>query len=169
MPSAGRTGIGHARSGLTGMTDENENYLGVDVGASGAMAVVDSVGAVVSIQRLDATQHDVWTWLAEQRVRFAVIEKVNAMPKQGVVSTFKFGTSFGFCQGMLVAAGIRFEFVTPQKWQKALDCRSRGDKNVTKARAQALFPGVKVIHANADALLISEFARRTDLRLWVAN
>jgi crossover junction endodeoxyribonuclease RuvC len=154
---------------MAGMTDENENYLGVDVGTSGAMAVVDPLGAVVSVQRLEATQHDVWTWLAAQRVRFAVIEKVNAMPKQGVSSTFKFGTSFGFCQGMLVAAGIRFEFATPQKWQKALDCRSGGDKNVTKARAQALFPGVKVIHANADALLISEFARRTDLRLWVAN
>ena len=59
---------------------------------------------------------------------FGVIEKVNAMPKQGVSSTFKFGTSFGFCQGMLVAAGIRFEFATPQKWQKSLDCRSGGDK-----------------------------------------
>jgi Holliday junction resolvasome RuvABC endonuclease subunit len=152
-----------------GMTGENENYLGVDVGTSGAIAVVDPLGAVVSVQRLDATQHDVWTWLAAQRVRFGVIEKVNAMPKQGVSSTFKFGTSFGFCQGMLVAAGIRFEFVTPQKWQKALDCRSGGDKNVTKGRAQALFPGVKVIHANADALLIAEFARRTALGLWVEN
>jgi len=148
----------------------DENYLGVDVGAEGAMAVLDPLGAVVSVQRLDnATQHDVWTWLSGQRVRFAAIEKVSAMPKQGVASTFKFGTSFGFCQGMLVAAGIRFEFVTPQKWQKALDCRTGGDKNISKARAQALFPGIKVIHANADALLIAEFARRTALGLWVSN
>ena len=149
--------------------DDAENYLGVDVGTSGAMATIDPHGAVVSIQRLDATQHDIWAWIAGQRVRFAVIEKVNAMPKQGVSSTFKFGTSFGFCQGMLVAAGIRFDFVTPQKWQKALDCRSGGDKNITKGRAQTLFPGIKVIHANADALLLAEFARRTDLGLWVAN
>jgi len=160
--------IGSARGGSAGML-ENENYLGVDAGSSGAMAVIDPLGAVVSVQRLDATQHDVWAWLASQRIRFATFEKVSAMPKQGVSSTFKFGTSFGFCQGMLVAAGIRFEFVTPQKWQKALDCRSGGDKNITKGRAQALFPGVKVIHANADALLLAEFARRTDLRLWVAN
>jgi len=151
------------------MNDQNENYLGVDVGASGAMAVLDPFGAVISVQRLEATQHDVWTWLLAQRVCFAVIEKVNAMPKQGVSSTFKFGTSFGFCQGMLVAAGIRFEFATPQKWQKALDCRTGGDKNVSKARAQSLFPGVKVIHANADALLIAEFARRTAMGLWVSN
>jgi crossover junction endodeoxyribonuclease RuvC len=151
------------------MSDESENYLGVDVGASGAMAVLDPLGTVISVQRLEATQHDVWTWLAAQRVRFGVIEKVSAMPKQGVASTFKFGTSFGFCQGMLVAAGIRFEFATPQKWQKALDCRTGGDKNISKARAQALFPGVKVIHANADALLLAEFARRTALGLWVAN
>jgi hypothetical protein len=148
---------------------ENENYLGVDAGSSGAMAVIDPSGAVVSVQRLDATQHDVWAWFSSQRIRFAVIERVHAMPKQGVTSSFKFGTSFGFCQGMLVAAGIRFEFVLPEKWQKALECRSRGDKNVTKGRCQALFPGVKVIHANADALLLAEFARRTDLGLWVAN
>lgn len=149
--------------------NDQANYLGVDVGTSGAMAIVNASGHVVSVQRLDATQHDVWAWLAAQRVRLAVIEKVNAMPRQGVSSTFKFGTSFGFCQGLLVAAGIRFEFVTPQKWQKALDCRSGGDKNVTKARAQSLFTGFKVIHANADALLLAEFARRTDLGLWVSN
>jgi len=77
--------------------------------------------------------------------------------------------SFGFCQGMLVAARIRFELARPQKWQTALDCRTGGDKNISKARAQALFPGVKVIHANADALLLAEFARRTDLGLWVSN
>ena len=134
------------------------------------MAVLDPLGAVVSVQRLDnATQHDVWLWLSAQRVRFGVIEKVNAMPKQGVSSTFTFGTSFGFCQGLLVAAGIRFEFVTPRKWQKALNCLTGGDKNVSKARAQSLFPGVKVIHANADALLIAEFARRTAMGLWVSN
>ena len=149
--------------------DDDQNYLGVDVGSSGAMAAIDPRGEVVSVQRLDATLHDIWNWVVVQRIRFGVIEKVNAMPKQGVSSTFKFGTSFGFCQGMLVAAGIRHDFVTPQKWQKALECRSGGDKNVTKARAQALFPGIKVIHANADALLLAEFARRTDLRLWVQN
>lgn len=150
------------------MSDQ-ANFLGVDVGTSGAMAVIDPDGVVVSIQRMTETPHDVWSWLSAQRIQFGVIEQVHAMPKQGVSSTFKFGTSFGLCQGLLVAAGVRFEFATPQAWQKALSCKSGGDKNITKARAQALFPNTKIVHANADALLLAEFARRTALGLWPAK
>ncbi len=61
---------------------------------------------------------------------------------------------------MLIASRIPFEEVTPQKWQKTLSCLSRGDKNITKAKAQQLFPGLRVTHATADALLIAEYARR---------
>ena len=60
----------------------------------------------------------------------------------------------------LIAAGIPFETVTPAKWQGAMGCRTKGDKNVTKRKAQDLFPGVKVTHAIADALLIAEWGRR---------
>jgi hypothetical protein len=37
---------------------------------------------------------------------------------------------------------------------------SAGNKNVTKTRAAQLFPGVKMTHAIADALLIAEYGRR---------
>lgn len=138
-------------------------YLGIDPGKGGALALVDAAGHPVSVCLLEETQHDVWAWLAEYRddVAFAMLEKVHAMPRQGVSSTFKFGESFGFCQGMLVAARIRFELVTPQRWQKVMSCRSGGDKNVTKERAQGLFPSFKVVHANADALLLAEYSRRS--------
>ncbi len=43
---------------------------------------------------------------------------------------------------------------------KTLDCMTGGDKNVTKRKAQELFPEIKVTHAIADALLIGEYARR---------
>jgi hypothetical protein len=45
-------------------------------------------------------------------------------------------------------------------WQGALECLSGGSKNVTKLRAQQLFPGEKVTHGSADALLIAEYGRR---------
>lgn len=138
------------------------NYLGVDPGKSGAMAVVDGDGGLVEVIRLDNTLRDVWEWLDRHRaeISFAVLEKVSAMPKQGVASTFKFGMSFGHCEMALAAAGVRYELVTPAKWQGAMSCRSKGDKNVTKARAQQLFPGAKVVHATADALLLADYARR---------
>ena len=142
-------------------------YLGVDPGTSGAMALVDGDGKLVDVIKLKETQHDVWDWLDphhrklyETQIDFAVLEKVHSMPKQGVASSFKFGASYGFCQGVLVAARIRFELVTPQKWQHAMGCRTGGDKNITKSRAQALFPNKKITHAIADALLLADFARR---------
>jgi hypothetical protein len=82
------------------------------------------------------------------------------MPVQGVSSTFKFGVSYGFVLGLLSALRIRHELVTPQKWQRAMNCLSGGDKNVTKAAAQRLWPHWKITHGNADALLIAEHCRR---------
>jgi Holliday junction resolvasome RuvABC endonuclease subunit len=137
-------------------------YMGVDPGKSGAIAVIDETDMVdVGFIRNDATESDIARYISGWLLRpFCYIERVSAMPKQGVSSTFKFGVSYGFLRGCLISSGIPFEEVTPRKWQAAMGCLSGGDKNVTKARAQQLFPQIKVIHAIADALLIAEFCRR---------
>lgn len=135
-------------------------YLGIDPGKSGAIAAIykdESLDWVL----LSETEHDVARWLEEHSDEsFAILEQVSAMPKQGVSSTFKFGTSYGFLRGLLVAFAIPFETVTPVKWQTAMKCRSGGDKNVTKGAAQRLFPVLKITHANADAILLAEFCKR---------
>ena len=98
---------------------------------------------------------------------FALIESVHSMPGQGVVSSFNFGHNFGMLEGFLMAAGIPYDRVTPQKWQKGyglykMPGESHTDKkNRHKALAQELFPTLKVTHATADALLIAEYCRRT--------
>ncbi len=139
-------------------------YIGIDPGKSGAVAVLEDDGRI-DWMKCSETEHDIATyvkwWSVMDVKKFAVIEQVSAMPKQGVSSTFKFGQSYGFLRGLLVAHLIPFETVTPAKWQTFMRCRSGGDKNVTKAAAQRLFPDVKVTHANADALLLTEYARRT--------
>lgn len=141
-------------------------YVGVDPGQSGAIAVVMPSGNATWI-KLNSTDHDIADWLRDLRTNggsvVARIELVNAMPKQGVSSTFKFGRSFGFLQGLLVALQIPFEFVTPRKWQTAMKCLTGGDKNISKAAAQRLWPNLKITHANADALLIAEYCRRSDV------
>ena len=135
--------------------------LGIDPGKSGALALVDNVGAKYTF-KLSNTERDVWDCLKEWKpyIECAYLERVSAMPRQGVSSTFKFGTSYGFLRGVLVALEVPFEAVTPAKWQRAMSCLTKGDKNVTKSRAQELFPEVKVTHAIADALLIAEYGRR---------
>ena len=137
-------------------------YMGIDPGYSGAIVVLDDIGKIHGLVRLSETEHDVSSFVikASKDVQCAVLEKVSSMPRQGVASTFKFGTSYGFCRALLVCHRIPFETVTPAAWQKALKCLSKGDKNVTKAAAQRIWPQEKVVHATADAMLIAEYARR---------
>lgn len=140
-------------------------WIGIDPGKSGGIGVIEetSQGVLVTSQKLDATDADVSLFLDQFALtaKFCFIEKVGATPQMGVCSAFTFGRSFGFLIGLLTAHRIPFDFVTPQKWQKALGCLTGGDKNVSKAAAQRLFPSVTFTHANSDAVLLAEYCRRT--------
>jgi Holliday junction resolvasome RuvABC endonuclease subunit len=149
------------------------NYIGIDPGEGGGIAVIemldDKAGSYVQDRVLShvfthklkgATERDVWHMLAGVEPGFAIIEQVHSSPQMGVCSSFTFGKSYGFLRGILTATGIPFDEVSPQKWQKAMGCMTKGNKNVSKAKAQQLFPHLKVTHAIADALLLAEYARR---------
>lgn len=122
--------------------------------------MIDEFG--ITAIKMPATEADLCHWLQTETCapRFVWLEQVGSMPGQGVSSTFKFGQSYGFLRGLLVGLGIPHEFVRPAVWQKALGCLSGGDKNVTKAKAQQLWPHVKWAHATADSALIAEYGRR---------
>lgn len=141
-----------------------ELYLGLDPGADGAIAILTPEGSVACcIRAKGRTEHDIADALRpviEDRRVCAMLERVAAMPKQGVSSTFKFGQSYGFLRGLLVALQVPFEEVTPAKWQAYLHCRSGGKKAITKAAAQRKWPSETITHGNADALLIAEYCRQ---------
>ena len=140
-------------------------YLGVDPGATGAIAlygddcldVVDyGPGAVQFIR--DA--------VAAYSVNLCAIELVGAMPGQGVVSMFNFGKNFGWWLGIMDAIGIPYILVRPQKWCK--DCqvppkKDKADKPGLEV-ARRMFPmvelGRKKDHGRADALLLAWWASR---------
>lgn len=139
-------------------------YLGVDPGCDGAAALIGSNGTLIALLSFGAsTEADiarsVEEWKCWGKV-FGVLEEVHSMPGQGVSSTFKFGRAYGFIRGVLIAAGIPFDDATPQKWQRELKCLTGGDKNISKAKAQQLFPGVKVTNKTADSVCIAEYAKR---------
>lgn len=152
------------------MTERNL-FLGCDPGMSGAFAILDPAGAIVDVTPMPETLGEICEYFIEfgPRIQMGLLESVHAMPKQGVSSAFKFGRGFGSLHMALVAHKVPFEFVLPGKWQRPLGCvilgrnETRGThekKQITKARAQELFPNQKIIHAIADALLIAEFCRR---------
>ena len=146
-------------------------FIGIDPGANGGIAWVrGNESEAVAIQHL--TERLAWEYIAamEDGETIARIEKVSAMPGNGVTGMFRFGQSYGFLRGCLVASGIPFDEVTPQRWQKEFGLIVKGKisqtekKNRNKAKAQQLFPqmaSLTITHAKADALLIAEYARRT--------
>jgi len=139
--------------------------LGIDPGWGGGAALIGAEGQLRSVHSFtNMTEADIIDRISAMRHedpcggdRITVyIESVHSMPKQGVSSSFKFGWIYGLLRGLVIGQ-CRVIDVTPQKWQKALGCLTHGDKNISKAKAQQLFPGVKVTHSNADALCISYF------------
>lgn len=135
--------------------------LGIDPGLGGGLAVVGQ--DFTRAWKMPETERDLLDTLSDVKtfgVTTAYLEFVRSSPQMGVVSAFKFGQGYGGLRMACIASGLKLEEVTPQKWQQVLKCRTKGDKNVSKRRAQELFPGVKITHAIADALLIAEYGRR---------
>ena len=142
--------------------------IGIDVGASGAIAWIDERGKSC-VEKMPDTLQDLWELvesIAEIKSNWgatpckAYIEQVSSSPQMGVVSAFSFGRGYGNLEMALTAAGIPFERVRPQVWQKAMGCMTKGNKNISKAKAQELYPDKKVIHATADALLIALYGAK---------
>ena len=149
--------------------------VGIDPGKSGGIALVYADGSAEA-HKMPETVADLVDLMRELWTRFS-IENVppvawmeDVQPgglhrgkegSMGAKSAFTFGRGVGQLEVACVAHGFRLERVRPQKWQQAIGCLTKGDKNVSKAKAQELFPGVKkVTHAIADALLIAEYGRR---------
>lgn len=137
-------------------------FLGVDPGMSGGLAVLGFEKPLLFPFR-DRTEKDISDLFKGFACAdaFCMIESVHSFPGQGVSSSFSFGRNFGLLLGSLYVSGIPFELISPQKWQKSLNCMTGGDKNVTKTLAQRLYPAEKITHAVADCLLLAHYCKMT--------
>ena len=143
-------------------------FIGIDPGKSGAISFLDDESKYTWSLNLDCTDKDMADGVRDALFSqeggaadaFAAIEKVASSPQMGVKSAFTFGQSFGKLEMILNCFGVKFEYVSPSKWQGDMKCRTKGDKNITKAAAQRLFPELKITHKNADSLILAEYAKR---------
>lgn len=127
--------------------------IGIDPGASGAVAILDNKGGLVHVFEMPAVEVVVGgknkrrispEMLVSELQMYAMqgavayVEQVNAMPGQGVTSMFAFGEAFGLAKGVLVGLGIPVQTVTPNKWKKAMNLNA--GKDAARAKAAALWP-----------------------------
>lgn len=143
--------------------------IGIDPGKTGGIAWGATDWIQPHVQKMPTTAHD----LAELIIEITdndyatvkcYLEKVGPMPKQGVTSVWTFGRGVGQIEGVLAGLRVPYDYVAAGVWQALLKCLTGGDKNISKRKAQQLFPGIlKMTHATADATLIWEYGRRTEL------
>ena len=147
-------------------------YIGIDPGASGGIAILNQDGSVKEVVAMPDTPRDIYEFLLSYKEDSrCVLEDVgHGMPGQSSKATATFARHNGHLEMALLALGIPTEKVTPQKWIKVYQLKKKKEqdknewKNILKAKAQSLFPqlGKKVTLKTCDALLIAEYARRTN-------
>jgi crossover junction endodeoxyribonuclease RuvC len=143
--------------------------LGIDPGKNGAYALIDteqSRRVWTKVMDEPAFIHDMQE-IARENGSIGCLEKVGAMPGQGVTSMFTFGRGFGFLEGVLQTLLIAYQLTPPQKWKKEYSLNS--DKSKSIEVCQNLFPDVSLLatpkcrkphDGMAEALLMAEYARR---------
>lgn len=142
--------------------------LAIDPGVKGSLVVLDGDGEYVDhlltpviktgkSSRVNGAAAA--AFVAKHEPTKAYIERVHAMPGQGVTSMFSFGHAAGVVEGVVSALTIPYEVITPQEWKKHFGLTGK-DKDAARSKAAQLYPGVRDLdlkgkgQAIADALFI---------------
>lgn len=144
---------------------KDKKIIGIDPGKAGGIAVysVDK-GKLVAVHNMPETPTDLLSLLKKYSYNsVCFLERVGGLPGMAGSAMFNFGKGFGHLEMALIVCKIPTEDVTPQKWQKIFQLGTKGNKttaewkNKLKAKAQQLYPNVKITLALSDALLIMTY------------
>jgi hypothetical protein len=143
-------------------------FIGIDPGVGGGIAKITMDGIVRFACPTPNAHSEILQLLHREgdAPLFAALERVWSSPGWGHAGAFTFGVSYGALLMALTASRVPHINVIPRTWQKSFSisypkgATATVKKNITKARAQELFPATRVTHAIADALLLAEYARR---------
>jgi crossover junction endodeoxyribonuclease RuvC len=131
-----------------------EYYIGIDPGKSGGIAVINKMsnavyatpmifdGKLIDFRKMARWIRD--NSIFEEHGVLAGIEKVGAMPGQGVVSMFSFGVSTGGMLGILGALEIPTIQVPPQRWKKYTLADTDKTKEAAITFCTMLYPKVNL-------------------------
>jgi len=129
-------------------------FLGIDIGAAGAIALLNADGELIDVHDMPVLQDGpkgrrsvnaplLSSIVFKTHADHAFVEYVGARPGEGAVGAFAFGRSRGVVEGVLGAAGIPVTFIAPASWKRAVGL-SLASKDAARADAIRRWPG----HAN---------------------
>lgn len=128
--------------------------IGIDPGAGGGLALIDTDGWTLSVADMPqevgkAGRKGVSPTLTAQaiaaaRANYSFVEDVWSSPQAGVASSFAFGRALGIVLGA-TAASSALTLVRPVVWKSSLQVPK--DKNQARARATQLFPAAASLFA----------------------
>ena len=107
--------------------------LGIDPGSSGGLALIrnsnNTLPQIILALRMPTVTiygkkiidtKKIATELESHPIDVSIIEKVHAMPRQGVTSSFQFGRNFGGIETLSYLFSKRVDYVAPAIWKKSL-------------------------------------------------
>ena len=150
------------------------HIMGIDPGFSGALAVLDSdlkIDFVMDMPILmvgkkreldEAKLSDIFSrW--RLRPMMVGLEKSQTMPNQGIVSSGRYMSSYGFLRGLCVGNGIPYHLIQPQSWKKAMMPDMGKEKGASIQKVTQIYPELSLTtvkdHGIADAVLIARYLR----------
>jgi crossover junction endodeoxyribonuclease RuvC len=159
--------------------------LGIDPGIHGGLAIVDIVdGAAPELigaidiptvgvkakERVDV--HALRAWIEAHRPDHAMVERAQAMPRQGASSGFKYGRATGAIEAVIACCEVPLTIVEPTAWKKfhglhkAPGQTATEIKEMSRQRALQLFPAAhhllsrRMDHGKAESMLIAMVAEQ---------
>ena len=146
------------------------NYCGIDVGFSGAIAVLNGDGEILLKTDMPIITVGKKRELNEPKIRMILggfkplcvgIEKSQTMPNQGISSSGRYMASYGFLRGLCVGLSVEYQLIHPKTWKKELMHDMPKEKEASIMRVGQLYPdlvlGRKKDHGIADAILIAKY------------
>lgn len=149
-------------------------FIGIDPGKKGGIGVIDETGARLMSCVMPVKDGEIDVAKLRSALRFAtdhavqglvVLEKAQAMPKQGVVGVFNYGVGYGRIKAVLDLLELPYIEPRPAAWKKVLKLL-KTTKLASCKLAEELFafeykgPRGGLKDGEAEALLLAEYGRR---------
>jgi crossover junction endodeoxyribonuclease RuvC len=126
-----------------------KRVLGIDIGAQGALALLDEGGALIDVHDMPCLADGpagrrsvnagllaavIYKWQARE----AFVESVNARPGESPTGAFAFGRARGVVEGVLAACGVPAAFIAPATWKRCVRIPPGRDGAKDAARSEAI-------------------------------